>query len=238
MMSPTTSLAFLLKWDQYACEANELALQLTGEDEIWTDVAKPVQLYLCVNADELESVIGLGFIWKVTKYGNLLDDHLFSYSDPKAESSKDVFTIYLLGKIVEDNLREDMIYDNATSRIKNLFMSYKSLLRRSQLSWVTKNNAKVALYCVLSAFRPESLKKRLDSDLWLSNNELRKDFNKFMKQSIELSVAYHLINNGSPKKPQTSQKRNDGVIRHNKNGNELDREARNKNLDKNSGNDK
>lgn len=50
------------------------------------------------------------------------------------------------------------------SRIKTLFFCYKSILRRHGLSWVTNDDERVAVYQVLSANRPETLRDRLESD--------------------------------------------------------------------------
>lgn len=125
-----------------------------------------------MNSEWLESVIDLGFIEKVTEYDNLTDDQLRTYLDSNVESSKDVITIDMLDKNLEDNMRMDMNDKDATSRIEKLFISYKSLLRRNGLPWVHEDNEKVAVYHVLSAICPESLQRRHESDLEISHYEL------------------------------------------------------------------
>lgn len=95
----------------------------------------------------------------------------------------------------------------------------------------------MAIYHVFSAIRPEALQKRLNTDLKLSNYELREDSKKFMEEAIKLSLATQIVNNGPPKKPQTPRKRNDGGTKRNKNGNGKDYDAQNKTLNKDSGND-
>lgn len=63
----------------------------------------------------------------------------------------------MLDKMVEDNLRMDM--DDRDANVPNRKSVYllQVTLRRNGLSWVTKNNAKVAVHHVLSAVCPGSL---------------------------------------------------------------------------------
>lgn len=82
---------------------SERAQQITGEDVLSTDNAKPVQLKFGVNSIWLESVIDLEFIKGVTKYEDLTDDQLRTYLDSKTESSKDVLSIDMLDKIFEES---------------------------------------------------------------------------------------------------------------------------------------
>lgn len=94
--------AFLREYDQYAREVNKIALQISGEDVLSTDISRPVQLKFCVNSEWLESVIHLRFIKGVTKYGDHTDNQLQMYPISKTESTKDVVTIDMLDKFVED----------------------------------------------------------------------------------------------------------------------------------------
>lgn len=89
------------------------------------------------------------------------------YLESKAASSKDFVTIDMLDKIVDNHLQIDMAHRDARSRIENLFVCYKSILRRHGLSWTTNDNGRVAVYYVLPAFRPETLRNCLESDLEL-----------------------------------------------------------------------
>lgn len=82
------------------------------------------------------------------------------------------------------------------SRMENLFVDYIVLLRRSGLSWVTKETPKTAVYHVLSAIKPDIVKNRLKSDLDFAYNSLRKDFKGFMRHSIKVSEAFQLVDNG------------------------------------------
>lgn len=170
----TALLAFLLEYDDYTPEVTELVLQITGKDILLTVVAKPVQIKFCVNSEWLESLIDLNFIKKVTSYDNQTNDQLRKYLESEAEFLKDVVTMDMLDKIVEQSISITMNDKHAKSRIET-----------SLPSWVTQDNVKIAVYHVLSAIHPESLWKRLESDLGLPHYVLQKDFKKSMKQSIK-----------------------------------------------------
>lgn len=117
---------------------------------------------------------------KMTANDDLTNDQRRASLNAKAWPSKDLVTIDMLDKIVEEKLKMDITDKDVTSRIKNAFISYKSLLRQRSLSWVTQDNAKVAVYNVLSAIRPESLQQRLQLHIGLWRYESRKDFKKFL----------------------------------------------------------
>lgn len=143
-------------------------MQLTGGDITMTDVARPGQLKLCVNSERLESAIDLAFIEKLMKYKDLTDNQLRIYLNSKVESPKDIVTINTLDMMVEDDLRMDINDKDKTSQIGSVIISKKLLLQRNGLAWVTEEIKKVAISDVLSAIRPESLQKRLNSNLELA----------------------------------------------------------------------
>lgn len=147
---------FLRLYDQYAREVNKRARQLVADDFVSAEVVNPVRLKYCVDSEWLESLIELEFIPDVTSYDELQDSHIGSYLDGKAEESKEVMTISVLDKLVENELRIDMSDKDARSRIETLFMSYNSLLRRNGLAWLSKDNEKISIFHVLSRIRPES----------------------------------------------------------------------------------
>lgn len=148
--------SFLRSYDQYAKEVEERARQLSRHTVV-TEPISPVHLKFCVDADWIESLLTLGFIADTSSYEDLTDELLRSYLEKKAEESKEVVTIDTLDKLVEDKLRIDMTDSDARSRIENLFVSYLTLLPRNGLSWIIKENEKVAVYHVLSSIRPETL---------------------------------------------------------------------------------
>lgn len=69
-----------------------------------TDIAKPFQMKFCVNSEWLELVISLELIHALDGYEVLWDDQLQKYLESKAAASKDVVTVDVLYKIVEDTL--------------------------------------------------------------------------------------------------------------------------------------
>lgn len=71
--------------------------------------------------------------------------------------------------LVVTKLRTDVIDKEACSRIKILFVLYKSLLRRYGLTWLSNDNDKISVYHVLSVIRPGPLYLRLQADLKLSH---------------------------------------------------------------------
>lgn len=76
---------------------------------------------------------------------------------------------------------------SASLRIRNLFINYHTILQAHVMSWVTDENFKTAVRHILHSIRPASLKRRLISDLNLSQHLL---MNKgFWKHVIYVSKA-------------------------------------------------
>lgn len=84
-----------------------------------------------------------------------------------------------------------------------LFLSYTKLLIRHGLAWVVKDNKKQAVSHFLSVVRPSMIRSRLESDLALSKISLRKYFKGFMENSIKVSEAFELVDNGTPLNTKT-----------------------------------
>ena len=188
---------FLRSYDSYVTEVQERARQIV-DSSVSTEPVKPVNLKFCVDAEWLESTVALGFIEPIDTVEQLTDERFRAYLDSKAEESKEVVSLSKLDELVSQELRTDMRDANATSRIQNLFINYMTLLRRHGLSWIIKENQKVAVGHVLSAIRPTSLQSRLDSDLQFSHHDLRKNFQGFLKHATRLSEAFQLLDNGKP----------------------------------------
>lgn len=127
--------------------------------------------------------------------------------DKIAEESKEVVSLKALDDLFAKVLRINMVYSSAQSRIENIFVSYHSILRRQGLFWLLKGNQKLAVFHVLLAIRPESLRFRLDSNLQFSHQDLCKDFKALMKHAIKFSEAYQLVNSGLPQKPTDMYRR-------------------------------
>lgn len=59
----------------------------------------------------------------------------------------------------------DMQNSVNSSRMKNLFVNYHSLLRQDGLNWILKVNNKIAVTHHLNAFKSQKLKVRLKSGI-------------------------------------------------------------------------
>ena len=190
---------FLRKYDQYVTEIVERSAQYGDVDAAGT--ARPVQLKFCVDSEYLASAIDLGFVDGVDTIEELTDPLLRAYLEKKAETSKETVTLSALDKMVEKHLSMNMSDPSATSRMQGLFISYTTLLRKSGLSWVLKENQKVAVQHVLSAINPTTLRTRLSEDLEFSQYNLRKDFRGFMNHAIKLAEAFQLLDSGRNRNP-------------------------------------
>lgn len=138
----------------------------------------------------MEQLINLGFMTVVTSFNMLADKLLRTYLDTKAEASKEVFSLDIFHTLLSNELRINMLNSNDKSRIENLFIPYHSLLRRQDLSWLSKKNSRVVMYYVLSGIRPESRQSVLNLDLYFTYHALRKDFKKFLRHAIKLLKGF------------------------------------------------
>lgn len=197
---------FLRAYDNYAKEVQERARQLVARNVVTNEVVTPVNLKFCVDSKWLESLIALNFIDKVSTYYDLSDSQLRSFLEKKAKESKEVVTLNMLDNIVKRELHTNMQDPNAKSRTENLFISYYSMLLQHGLSWLVKENQKVAVYHVLLAIPPVSLKSRLESDLDFAQQQLGKDFKASMKHSTKLSEAFQLVDLGKPTADSSSSR--------------------------------
>lgn len=202
---------FLRLYDQYKDEVSARALQLTDNGSS-TEAVRPVNLKFCVDADWLESAVTLGFINDAESVDEVTDSILREYLDTKAEASKDTVTVDSIDALVDKELKMDMSDRSATSRMEALFAMYTTMLRRNGLSWICKDNQKMAVYHIMGAVKPKSLHDRLESDLNLAYYHLRKDFRGFLRHAVKLSDALELLDNGPPTnrngKPNNNQTKN------------------------------
>lgn len=86
----------------------------------------------------------------------------------------------------------------ALSGIKNLLYSYKLLLSRNGLTWLTDDNKKIAVYHFF-VICPYPLRLGLQFDLELSCDDLRTEIKWLMAHAITLSKAFQLVDNGAAK---------------------------------------
>lgn len=88
-----------------------------------------VRLKYGVDGKWLESRIELKCISSFQSFNNLEDEALQVYLDDKAVDSKDLATIQTLEKLFEKHRCTHMTDEDASSRMKTLFISYKTHFR-------------------------------------------------------------------------------------------------------------
>lgn len=204
------------RFHSYSCFSSRLRLvrprgsltgqQITRDQLLSTDLVRPVQLKFWVASEWLEFIIDLRLIPEVESYKYLRDEILRAYLKSKATASKNFITIDALDKLVHTHLRIDLTDKDARSRMKNFFLSYKLLLCRHGLTWLTQSNDDIDVCHVLSSIRPELLRDRLESVRDFSHYNLRIDFKGFTTQAIKLSEAFQLLDHYSPKRSTKNQK--------------------------------
>lgn len=194
---PESIRSFLRRYDQYSTTVLARANQLT-KDNLTSEAIRPVELKFCVDAEWLESRIALGFLKEATDYATLTDDQVRAFLDKRCKESKKTVTLEQLDRIVAQKLRTNMGNRDAEARMEDLFTDYHTLLQRSGLGWLIKDNPKIAVYHVLSAIRPQNLADRLTADLSFGEYELRKDFKGFLSHAIDLAKAFQKVDSGPP----------------------------------------
>lgn len=214
---PASIRVFLQRYDQYCRTVVARAKQLTSSSSLddastptTTEAISPVELKYCVSAEHFTSCIMLGFMEGVTSFATLTNTQLRKYLDKQAEESKEAVTLEGLDDIISKELVMNMANKNARSRMEGLFISYHTILARQGLSWIIKDNQKLAVAHVLSAIRPQVLKERLEADLSFSQHALKKDFNKFLKHAVRLSEAFQLVDVGPRRKPKKNPRNRSG----------------------------
>jgi hypothetical protein len=71
-----------------------------------------------------------------------------------------------------------------------LFTDYSSLLRMHGLSWLIKENPKVAVWHIVDALKPKSLQARVRGDLEFAHVHLKKNFLLLMKPVLQSAEKY------------------------------------------------
>lgn len=187
---------FLCKYDQYCKEVAERAKLLNVTAGTPTDPILPVNLKFRIDTEYLDSAKALGFLEDVADYTSLTEPLLCRYLAPQAEESKDYVNLEMLDKFVERELRMNMFDRHAKSRLETFFVSYYSILWRDDLEWLLPMNQKVCVWHVFSAIKPTLLQDRLTADLDFGHNDLKKNFNGFLKHELKFSEAFQLVNAG------------------------------------------
>lgn len=94
------------------------------------------------------------------------------------------------------DLKIDISNANATSPLKNLFVTSTSSSQRNGLEATPGGNPIVAICYVFLDMKPMTLKERLDSDQYFAHQDLRKNFKKSMTFVIKHFEALQLVDSG------------------------------------------
>lgn len=106
----------------------------------------------------------------------MADEQLLNYLDKEAEDKKNAVTFEGLEELMEKKLNMNVEKKNARSRIQGSFAKYRWLIIENGVKWIIKEYQKLTVTFTLSAIRPQSLRKHLESDLSFSHHDLKKDF--------------------------------------------------------------
>eukprot|EP00171_Calliarthron_tuberculosum_P022654 IDg22654t1 len=188
------------KYDQYVKEVIERHAQRvsTNDTKEGVEPPKPVSLRFCVDAAWLEAAVFMETFTNradepISSVNDITEEILRAFLDEKAKASKDNITIHTLEKYVSKSLRMDMSDECPKSRMANLFISYFVLLKKHGCEWVIESSPKIAVQHVMSKIRPQWLKSRIESDLRLSHQELKRNFHKFKKHCAKLASAMSVL---------------------------------------------
>lgn len=99
---------------------------------------------------------------KAYVYEALDDSNIRTYLDSDSTEKNDCVYMESLDALIKKGEKADISESSACLRMKNLFISYKALLRRHGLSCFSENNFKMAVKQVLSDIKPDTLRVRLE----------------------------------------------------------------------------
>lgn len=113
----------------------------------WTRTTRPVSLKLCINREEIVSVLYLSFIagWDECDY--LTDDILGEVLESQCAETAKQYSISELDGRFGKELNMDISIKSARSRMYILFMEYTTLFRRQVLKWILQKKPKNWQYC-------------------------------------------------------------------------------------------
>ena len=137
-LEPESIRVFLRRYEAYCREVQARAAKVAGEDSTTEEPGRPVDLVLCVDADQIESTVECGLILNCTSVETLTNKSLRSFLETEAQESQTTVTESDLAKVVETALKMDTSVKSAKGRMKLLFMEYKSPLPTNGLKWVTE----------------------------------------------------------------------------------------------------
>jgi RNase H-like domain found in reverse transcriptase/Reverse transcriptase (RNA-dependent DNA polymerase)/Integrase core domain/Integrase zinc binding domain/Chromo (CHRromatin Organisation MOdifier) domain len=156
-----------------------------------TVVGRAVSLQFSVDPSLLESLVDLRQLGEeIDTISKVTDESVQSWLDEHCELKKDTLSLSSVKTIIGKQLRINMAEKDTEQRVVILFADYTSLLRANGITWIIKQNPKVAVGHIVDALAPKMLQKRVREDLEFSHCELKKDFLAFMQHVIKRAEAY------------------------------------------------
>lgn len=135
--------------------------------------------------------------FRLTTHWMMTDLIIYWIKSPKRQKKPSHLTNMMISSRRSFELIRLIPHQNLSSR------TYSALnipfLRRNGLSWISKYNKNISVYHFLYTLRPESLRSRLQSDLYFSHHHFRKAFKSFMISSIKSEKAFQIVDNGAAK---------------------------------------
>lgn len=127
---------FLRQYRTYCQEIMARASQLVPTGFTTTEPMLPISITFCVDSEQLQSAIALGLIENVTDDSTLTEALLLAFLNKKGKDGRRNLTSANNYSLIEKELNMDMTVSSASSRIKQLFINYHSILRRQGLKWI------------------------------------------------------------------------------------------------------
>lgn len=134
-----------------------------------------------------------GFNADISSYDVINENRSTSYRTEKSEKSRNVVTIDMFDKLVENEFYNDMTEKNVHNRIRIVFGFRKLQLGWSRYTWLIGTNEKIVVYHIFSINFPELPSLGPCPDLKPSRNNTRRDFEGFMTDAIKLFQTIYMV---------------------------------------------
>ena len=148
-----------------------------------------VPLVSSVDHDLLLSLIKFECFPSVTQYSQLTDEILLDYLKSKDEVKLESVSLDDLESAFKASVKINTNEPDAELRIHALFTDYQTLLRNKKWERLIDDNPKLAIRHVCALLKPAALKNKIDQDLSLGFNELRKKWLPFFHHVVKCAIA-------------------------------------------------